>query len=289
MWELDYKESWAPKNWCIWTVVLEKTLESPLDCKRSNQSILKKISPECSLEGLMPKLKLQSFGHLMQRADSFEKTLMGERLKAGGEGDDRGWDGWMVSLTQWTWVWVNSRSWWGTGRPDVLQSMGSQLDMTERLNWTDWMYVYGGPQKSDALEFMRPFQSKHTHLGALSWEWFEFILSLLFYPSSSFFLVSNWAITFGVSETHGLFITFSLIIFRVYALPLLGFPCGSAGKESACSAGDLGSIPGLGRSPGEGKGYPLQYSGLENSLDCIIYGVTKSQTRLSKFHYTLLE
>ena len=71
-------------------MVLEKTLESPLDCKRSNQSILKDISPECSLEGLMLKLKLQSFGHLMRRADSFEKTLMGERLKEGGEGDDRG-------------------------------------------------------------------------------------------------------------------------------------------------------------------------------------------------------
>ena len=73
MWELDHKESWAPKNWCFWTVVLEKTLESPLDCK---ESILKEISPEYSLEGLMLKLKLQYFGHLMQRADSFEKTLM---------------------------------------------------------------------------------------------------------------------------------------------------------------------------------------------------------------------
>ena len=76
MWELDYKESWVPKNWCFWTVVLEKTLESPLDCKRSNQFILKQISPGCSLEGLMLKLKLQYSGHLMQRADSFEKTLM---------------------------------------------------------------------------------------------------------------------------------------------------------------------------------------------------------------------
>ena len=74
--ELDYKESWAPKNWCFWTVVLEKTLESPLDCKGSNQSILKEISPGCSLVGLMLKLKLQYFGHLMQRADSLEKTLM---------------------------------------------------------------------------------------------------------------------------------------------------------------------------------------------------------------------
>ena len=67
-----------------------------------------------------------------------------------------------------------------------------------------------------------------------------------------------------------------------------GFPCGSAGKESACNEGDLGSIPGLGRSPGEGKGYPLQYSGLENSMDCIVHGVTKSRTQLSDFHFTLL-
>ena len=94
---------------------------------------------------------------------------------------------------------------------------------------------------------------------------------------------------FGVSETHGLFITFYLIIFGDLCFTSFGLPLWLAGKESACNVGDLGSIPGLGRSPGEGKGYPLQYSGLENSLDCIIYGVTKSQTRLSKFHYTLLE
>ena len=66
----------------------------------------------------------------------------------------------------------------------------------------------------------------------------------------------------------------------------LGFPCGSTGKESACNSGDLALIPGLGRSPGEGKGYPLQYSGLENSMGCIDHGVTKSQTRLSDFHFT---
>ena len=76
MWELECEESWAPKNWCFWTVVLEKILESPLDCKRSNQSILKEISPGCSLEGLILKLKLQYFGHLMQSVDSLEKTLM---------------------------------------------------------------------------------------------------------------------------------------------------------------------------------------------------------------------
>ena len=69
-----------------------------------------------------------------------------------------------------------------------------------------------------------------------------------------------------------------------FSLSNLGFPGGSAGKESTCNAGDLGSIPGLGRAPGEGKGYPLQYSGLENSVDCIVHGVEKSQTRLSDFH-----
>ena len=76
MWELHYKESWVPKNWCFWTVVLEKTLENPLDWKEIQPSVLKEISPEYSLEGLMLKLKLQWFGHLMQRTDSFEKTVM---------------------------------------------------------------------------------------------------------------------------------------------------------------------------------------------------------------------
>ena len=104
------------------------------------QSILKEIKiPDYSLEGLMLKLKLQFFGHLMWRAESLEKTLMLKRLKAGGKGDYRGWDGWMASLTQWTWVWVDSRSWWWAGRPGVLQFMGSQRvrhDWATELNWT---------------------------------------------------------------------------------------------------------------------------------------------------------
>ena len=83
-------------------MVLQKTLESPLDCKEINQSILKEINPEYSLEGLMLKLMLQYFAHMMRRADSLEKTLMLERLKAGGEGDNRGQDDCMASLTQWT-------------------------------------------------------------------------------------------------------------------------------------------------------------------------------------------
>ena len=93
-----------------------------------------------SLEGLMLKLKLQYFGHLMRRVDSLEKTLMLGRIGGGGEGDDRGWDGWMASLTWWTWVWVNSGSWWWTGRPGVLWFMGSQRvghNWATELNWTD--------------------------------------------------------------------------------------------------------------------------------------------------------
>ena len=96
------KKAWVPKNGCFWTVVLDKTFESPWTAKRSNQSILNEISPGCSLEGLILRLKLQSFGHLMRRADSLKTTLMLERLKAGGEGDGRGWDGWTASLTRWT-------------------------------------------------------------------------------------------------------------------------------------------------------------------------------------------
>ena len=124
MWELDYKESWAPMNWCFWTVVLEKTLEDPLNCKESNQSILEEVSPDSSLEGLMLKLKLQNFGHLMRRADSFEKTLMVVKIegrKRRGQQRMRWLDG---ITTQWTWGWVNSRSWWWTGRPGMLRFMG---------------------------------------------------------------------------------------------------------------------------------------------------------------------
>jgi len=126
MWELDHKEGWAPNNWCFWTVVLEKTFKSPLDCKQIKLSNLKEVSPEYSLEGLMLKLKLQYFGHLMWISDSLEKPMMLERLKAGGEGHDRGRDGWMTSLTQWTWVWASFRRWSRTGKNGVLQSMGLQ-------------------------------------------------------------------------------------------------------------------------------------------------------------------
>ena len=94
--------------------------------RRSTQSILKEISPGCSLEGLMLKLKLQYFGHLMWRADSLEKTLMLGGIGGRRREDDRRWDGWMASSTRWAWVWVSSGNWWWTGRPGVLRFMGSQ-------------------------------------------------------------------------------------------------------------------------------------------------------------------
>ena len=129
------KEGWAPKNWSFRIVVLEKTLESPLDCKEIETVNPKGISPEYSLEGLMLKLKLQSFVHLMQRADSLEKPWCWERLKAGGEGDDRGWDGWMASLTRWTWVWVGSGRRWRAGKlVHCSPWCCKELDTSELLN-----------------------------------------------------------------------------------------------------------------------------------------------------------
>ena len=139
MWDLDYKESWDLKNWCFWTVVLEKTLKSPLNCKE-----IQPVHPKGdqswvgSLEELMLKLKLQYFGHLI-RADSFEKTLMlgkTEGRRRRGRQRMRWLDG---NTNSWTWVSVDSGSWWWTGRPGVLQFMGSQRvghDWVTELNWS---------------------------------------------------------------------------------------------------------------------------------------------------------
>ena len=138
-------ESWTVKKagqrkidafelWC-W----RRFLKVPWTARRSNQSSLKEISPGCSLEGLMLKLKLQYFGLLMRRADSFERPwCWEERLRAGGEGDDRGRDGWMTSLTQWAWVWIDSGFGDGQGGLACCGLWGyKELDMTEQLKWTE--------------------------------------------------------------------------------------------------------------------------------------------------------
>ena len=120
----------AFKLWC-W----KRLSGVPWTARRSNQSILKEINPEYSLEGLMLKLKLQYFGHLMWESAHYKRLCCWERLKAGGEGDDRGQDGWMESLTQWTWVWGSSRVGEGQGSLVCCSSWGpKELDMTECLN-----------------------------------------------------------------------------------------------------------------------------------------------------------
>ena len=141
-------ESWTIKKACrrrvdafeLWC--WRRLLRVPWTARRSNQCILKETSPGCSLVGLILKLKLQYFGYLMRRADSshWKRPWCWEGLGAGGEGDDRGWDGWMASPTQWTWVWIDSGSCWWTGRPGMLRFMGSQRvghDWVTKLNWTD--------------------------------------------------------------------------------------------------------------------------------------------------------
>ena len=140
MWELDCEESWARKNWCFWTVVLEKTLKSPFDCKevqpvhtKGNQSWM--FIGRTDVEADTPILWPPDSKSWLIWKDPFW-----ERLRTGGEGGSRRWDGWMVSLTQWTWVWANSGREWRTGKPGMLQSMGSQrvghdLATEQQENW----------------------------------------------------------------------------------------------------------------------------------------------------------
>ena len=139
MWELDCEESWVPKNWCFWTVVLEKTLESPLDCMeiqpvhpKGNQSWV--FNGRTDVEAETPIFWPPDVRNwLIWKDPNAGKDWRWEKGM-----DDRGWDGWMASPTRWTWVWVNSRSWWWTGRTGVLRFMGSQrFGQTERLNWTE--------------------------------------------------------------------------------------------------------------------------------------------------------
>ena len=131
MWELDYKESWALKNWCFWIVVLEKTLESPLDCK-----MIHPVHPKGNQSWIF-------IGRTDAEAET-PRPWSWERSKVGWEGDDRGWDGWMASPTQWRWAWVNSRSWWWTGRPACCSPWVRRVehDWATELNWTKCALIF---------------------------------------------------------------------------------------------------------------------------------------------------
>ena len=111
MWELNYKESWALKNWCFWTVCWRRLLRIPWTARRSNQSIPKKISPEYHWKDWCWSWNSNTLATWCNELTHWKRPWCWERLRVGEEGDDRGWDGWMASPTQWTWVWVNSRSW----------------------------------------------------------------------------------------------------------------------------------------------------------------------------------
>ena len=141
MWELDCEESWALESWCFWTVVLKKTLESPLDCKQ-----IKPVHPKGDqswrfIERTDAKAETPVVWPPDAKSWLTGKTLMLgkiERLKAGGEGNDRGWDGWMVSMTQWTWIWASSGSRWWTGKPGMLYVVhGVANSHTQLSDWTE--------------------------------------------------------------------------------------------------------------------------------------------------------
>ena len=158
MWELDCEESWVLKNGCFWTVVLEKTLESPLDCRRSNQSILKEISPGCSLEGLMLKLKLQCFGHLMQRVDSLEKTLMLGGIGGRRRGRQRMW--WLDSVTDTMGMSLRKlrelvmvREAWRAAIHGVAKSWTRLSDWTEQLEGNEKHKILRFPETNKTCTF----------------------------------------------------------------------------------------------------------------------------------------
>ena len=189
-----------------------------------------------------------------------------ERLKV--KEDDRGWAGGTAPPTWWTRAFVNSRSWWRTGRPSVLQSMGLQRVRHDCV-------TKHSTNKISPLSFLQlySFQNFYFLLHQFLLHCLHFFTSPLAFCFSSF--VNSCLVHFPVTVSTVFLIDLWELFIELTPV-FLGFPGGSAGKESACSVGDLGSIPGLGRSPGEGKGYPLQYSGLEKSMGCIVHGVTKS-------------
>ena len=158
MWELDYTESWVPKNWCFWTVVLEITLECPLDCKE-----IKPVNPKGNQSWIFigrtdaKSWSSNTLATWCEELTSWKRPWCWERLKARREGDDRGWDDRMASPTRWIWVWASSVSWRWIGRSGMLQSMGSQRvghNWLTELNWAKkkWVEVWNFKVEEDSSQ-----------------------------------------------------------------------------------------------------------------------------------------
>ena len=150
-WTIKKAECWRTGAFELWC--WRRLLRVPWTARRSNQSILKEINLEYSLEGLMLRLRCNTLATWCEEPTHWKRPWCWERLKAGGEGDDRGWDGWMASLRQWTWVWTNSGRWWRTRKPGVLQSIGSEGVRN------DWATEQQSQQKFVPLDvsFQKPF------------------------------------------------------------------------------------------------------------------------------------
>ena len=317
-WTIRKAEQWrtdAFKLWC-W----RRLLRVPWTARRSNQSVLKEINPEYLLEKLILKLKLQYFGHLMPRAGSLEKILMLEKNEGRSRGDDSGWDGWMASLIQWTWVWAGSRSWWRTEKPGMLQSMGPQR-VRHDLATEQWqqqsscviqfspnvIFLVQNPLQDTPLHvvivspeaplgsnsfsecpcFWWPQQiwglpSKYlaehpfTGISLMFFSWLDqryefcgkdlrsdvlasYCITVTYCRCDFLLLIQTW--TFGGAWLC--WVSLSFFFLFTYSLP-----GGLLVKRLPANAGDRGSTPGSGRSPGGRNNYtPLQYSCLENPMD----------------------
>ena len=349
-----------------WLKVHWRRLESPLDCKeiqpvhpKGNQSW--GFNGRTDAEAETPILWLPDVKNWLIGKDPDARKDWREEEKGTTEDEMVGWHHWLDG----TWVWVNSGSWWWTGRPGVLWSMGSRRvrhDWATELNWTElnkgtnalapvteWGFQISLKWRGSEARLWPqsppcPGMWPPRHTVALPW-WGSHLLLPLSYTVlrtrqpcctetpvkaestkgstlTPVWRVKRWSLRHLFSALSGpVFLSFGLSLFIWASLlaqlvknppamqetpvwflgqedplergkdthcSILGLPCGSAGKESACNAGNLGSIPGLGRSPGEGKGNPLQYSGLENSTDCTVHGVATSWTRLTDFHFIYL-
>ena len=222
-------ESWTTKKAECWRIdasfklwCWRRLLRVSWTARRSKQFILREISPEYSLEDWCWSWNSNTLATWCEELTHLRRPWCWERLKAGGEGDGRGWDGWMASLTRWTWVWLKSGGWWRTGRPGMLQFMGLQRvrhDWATELNWT------------------------HTHTIPL----YVYIYTLFTY--------FQYSIVYIVYVCIHIYI----VCVCVYSLYIyMGFPGGTSGKEPTSRRwGDVGLIPGSGRSPGGGHGNPL--------------------------------